>query len=464
MLMRLLLAMPIVFIPNALHLPANTGIPGLNITNLLFVLVLLALLASGAERGGLPTERGHLTTALSGLFVALVLAFVIAQLTAPMDLMADLTDLKDAIFYPLLYFVYRRCRQDLQGTRQLIILTMVVAAVAGVEAVREGLQYGLGNFSESRRAAGPFGQNFAAANYAGVFFAMFLPMFIAGALFFRRQRLWRLASLGGCAVLAMAIMVTYSRQAYFIGLFALVLLLLRRNVVLAVLIGVVMAGSVGLLPDSVTQRVEETEQRDAAGGEELDVSTMSRIYIWKGAQAMWAEHPAGVGLNRFKSNIGQYTNYRGYDAHNVYVLVLSECGPLGLIAVLWLLWKLWTLAGVVRRSATPTDTEARTLGLGFSVAVISMALGNVYGSFLLEGVVMANFWILCGLLERYAMLKRGAHALADGTGREALPAPAAIGERFPLATRTMPGRYREHRKGDWENSRENVHESGAEAP
>src|SRR5690606_6415103 len=221
---------------------------------------------------------------------------------------------------------------------------------------------GFGNYNESRRASGPFGVDFSTANRAGVFYAMFLPMFISMALFFRKQKFWRLAAIGGCVIMAVAIMATYSRQSYLIALVAFALLLVRRNVVLAVVIALLMVPAIGMLPEGVTERVAETEQQDRVGTEQLDASTASRFEIWGGAMQMWAEHPAGVGLNRFKQHIGRYVpRYAGYDAHSIYFLILAECGPLGLLALLYLMWRLLRMGMEFTRSVPRSDTEAKAL-------------------------------------------------------------------------------------------------------
>lgn len=440
MFRRGLLALLIVYLPNALHVPIETGIPGLNLSNVLFLMALAAVSLSGKDRAYSASSRAALMPSLLGWYVALTVGFAIALLTMPADFMADFTYWKNALFYPLFYLVFRNCREDLKGTRQLIILLLVVAVIAGLEAVREGLDYGIANYSETHRASGPFGVDYRSANRAGVFYAMFLPMFIALGLFLRSQRLWRIAAIVACAILAMAIMVTFSRQSYLIGILGLSILLLRRNIIVALLASVVMFSSLSLLPDSVTQRVEETEQSTAAGGEELDTSTASRFEIWSGAAQMWSEHPPGVGINRFKRHIGNYSNYAGYDAHNFYVLTLAELGPIGLFALLWLLWELLRIGARFRRQAAASRSpEAIALSLGFSVTVLAMALGNVYGSPFLEGAVMANFWILCGLLERYfAMTASNAHMHFT---RNSGHTTSGIGARFPLATRAWPSRY-----------------------
>ena len=439
MLRMLLLAIPIVFMPNALHLSFETGVPGLNIANLVFLLA-LATVVLGGRRQTAPQGRGELTPALLAYFAMLVVGFFIAQFTRPIAWTTDVGQLKNIVFYPLLYFIYRNCKLDQRSTRWLVILVMVIAAVAGIEAVREGLDYGFGRYVESRRASGPFGVDFHNANRAGVFYAMFLPMFIAMALFFRGQKLWRIAAIGGCAILVLAIMATYSRQSYAIALFGLSLLLMRRNLLLAVMIAVLALPAASLLPESVTQRVAETEQTNAAGVEELDMSTASRFEIWGGAVKMWQEYPIGVGLGRFPKYIGRYSTHANFDAHNYYVLVMSELGPFGLAALMWLLWRMWRLAGRVRAAIGGVSAEAKALGIGFTVTIVAMALGNLYGSPFTEGSVMANFWILCGLMEHYARQVRSPVAATAATPVGGLR--AGIAERFPMAARIAPGRYR----------------------
>ncbi len=153
-----------------------------------------------------------------------------------------------------------------------------------MQAIREGLDYGFGKYNPFRRASGPFGEDWHNANRAGVFYAMFMPMFIALALFLRKKLsgAWRRSAasrlLGGGALF------TYSRQAYFIAVLGLAVLLLRRkSIVLAVVIGVTLVSFASYLPDSVFQRVEETKQTGHGRQEEVDESTASRWEIWAGA-------------------------------------------------------------------------------------------------------------------------------------------------------------------------------------
>ena len=445
LLLRLLLLVPIVFIPNTNHFNIPTGIPGINLTNLI-LLVILAVMALQPRDRYLPPSRGILTAPLIALFTVLTLAFLMVQVLSPGNIGEDVEYLKKSIFYILFYFIYRNCGQDIGYVRAMILLCMAVAAIASLEAIRQALHFGIGNYTDANRAAGPFGSNNLNANLAGVYFAIFLPMFASAVLFLRGHGLWRMAALSGSAIVGLGLMVTYSRQSYLIALVCMVVLLIRKNMALAILLGALAIPAVSLLPGSVTQRVQETEQASATGDARYDSSATSRFVIWKGAMQMWQEYPLGVGLDRFKQHIGKYTaRYAGYDAHNFFVLVLSEYGPVGLGVLFWLFWRLWRLRQTVERSASEEDVEAKALAIGFTLAVVAMTLGNMYGSRLFNGTMMASFWILCGLMERYAALQRAAAT----TDRQLVPSAETLAteapHRFPLAARIMPGRY-PHRK------------------
>lgn len=437
-MLYLLLALAIILLPNALHVSFGTGIPGLNFSNLLFLVLLVALVFSTRNASPRHQPPSRLAAPLIAFFVILGIGYFMAgpsDLSTPMD---DITRLKNAIFYPLLYFVFRHCKQDLARTRQLIMLVLVVAAVAAVEAVSQGLSFGIGEYVETQRATGPFGDA-NMANRAGVFFAMFLPMLAAIAVFDHRKPV-RVAAVVGCVLLAGAILFTYSRQSYLIALLGLLILLMHRSVAAALLASVLLVATVSYLPASVVQRVEETRRVDVTGAATVDNSTASRLEIWEGAYRMWKENPGGVGLGRFPSRIGDYApEYDGRDAHNAYVLIWAELGLIGVLVVFWLLWRAWSISRLVRRTSSPGDSEGYAIALGFKITVFSMALSNVYGSPFYEGLIMASFWILCGLVERYGVLKAAAATAQAPVPANAMWPMARVADRFPLAARTMPG-------------------------
>lgn len=425
--MRLLFAIPIVLLPNTAHLPANVAVAGS------LAALVIALLLGQRDPPHL-ARPGYLTPPMTGLFLVMLVGYAIAQWNDVSSAGRDLRDAKVAALYPLFYIAYRRSGLDVKATRQLIVLVMIVAAVAGIEAVGQGLKFNLAEYASSQRATGPFG-DINAANRAGVFFAMFLPMFVASAMQPNHRKFVRWLAVAGGAILATAILFTFSRQSYLIAVLGiLLLLLLRRSTLLVALAVLLIAISASVLPDSVIQRMQDTRQVDATGAVVFDDSTTSRFEIWKGALGMFADHPGGVGLGRFPEYIGNYSNHPNRDAHNGFLLMLAECGALGLAMMLWLFWRTWRLARRLRRSAGSEQPEARALALGFTVTVISMALGNVYGSPFLDGLVMYNFWILCGLIERYGIANTATTADIFRHRK-----PIDLGTRFPLAARASPG-------------------------
>ena len=422
-------ALPIVMLPNALHLPADMGV-GLS-------LVLLAGAGIFGPREPRPLQSGSwLLPPLTGLFLALMVGYVLALRHDASDPGGDLVRAKYAVIYPLLYLAYRHCGMDLAATRRLIMLVVVVAVLAGLEAVIQGLQFDLGEFAGDQRATGPFGE-ITAANRAGVFFAMFLPLAVALALRRDGRRPVRLFALAGSVVLVAAILFTFSRQSYVIAAFAILLILFHRGVPAALLACLLFAGAgAALMPESAVQRIEETRQVGAGGTASMDDSTASRLDIWKGAAAMLAANPLGVGLGQFDDHIGEYSNFPGMDAHNGFVLMLAECGPFGLAMMLWLFWRLLVLASRLRRVAHAGLPEDRALALGMTVAVLCVAASNLYGSPFFAALVMNSFWILCGLMERHGLLLAQAATSRLGPAAKPVASPAA---RFPLAARAMPG-------------------------
>jgi hypothetical protein len=146
------------------------------------------------------------------------------------------------------------------------------------------------------------------------------------------------------------------------------------------------------------------------------------------------DNPWGIGLNRFKQEIKNYTPYKqGKDAHNQYVLIATEAGVQGLLAYLLLLQGMYSMGRSLARSVQneeekilgrvckltmdPRHSSIRlfrkaasellckhALGVGYISAFISMVLGGMYGSPLFFGEIMGNFWALTALVARYQSL------------------------------------------------------------
>jgi membrane protein len=422
--LNILLAAMIVWVPNQLHLPADLGVKGLNSINLLF----LALIYYVHQRNKkLPPSEA---TPLKGVFIAyfcmLIWGFLAGQLSDRSLMMEDLTAMKNSIFFMCLYFVFFHGARDETSVRHLFYVVLFVAAVAGIEAIREGIDYGFGVYGETKRAAGPFGSNYKASNLAAVFFSMFMPVFAAVALYQKGRPTVRMGAIAGVVILLLGIFCTYSRQAYLIVAAMLLLMTLKRNVVLGILILVAVVNYQAWVPEGVVTRLAMTEQTSEETGEEqLDESTESRFILWAGAGRLLMSRPWGIGLNHFKREIGsEEPSLAGLDAHNFLVLITTEAGPFGGIMTLILYASLSTLAWRFWKLARTPDQQA--MAAGFAGATIAVMLGNLYGSRLLDGAVTGNYWILAGLSARYwLLLKNGTRdetgALIDTTQASTTP-------------------------------------------
>ncbi|HBR97716.1 MAG TPA: hypothetical protein DD979_10115 [Gammaproteobacteria bacterium] len=384
---------------NQLHFPSSLGLPGVNVLNIIFFSVYLMHLAQKRP----DPLKPYLTARFVIVMAFMVYGFVVAQIRMPLSLMEDITYLKTGLFYPLYFFLAFHLVQSRNDTRFFVVVLMGVAGIAGLEAIREALDYGIGNYKEANRAAGPFGENFTAANRAGIFYSMFYPLFVAFALFASGYpKLIRMAAMAGAVVLILAVFFTYSRQSYFICLLLTGILFMRKNWFMVLVLMFAMLNYDLWVPNSAIERIEGTQQVNEHGKEEVDESTASRWVLWQGGFAMSADMPWGIGLNRFKREIGNYTQYPGKDAHNYYVLIFAETSPLSSLFQIILVVSL-ALMGMrlARAGGKCKDDFAQTFGQAFFVMSLGMILGNVYGSPFFSGEVMGLYWFAAGMVCRY---------------------------------------------------------------
>lgn len=417
------------------YFPIEFTIPGLNIYNSLFLGVLFIVMYKGIHSKESPPAKGAFTF----LFVMLAWGYLIGVIDDDSTAMADLVELKTSIFYILMYYLYYRAVQDVKTIKIVLAVVLFTAFLAQLQAVRQGLDYGLGNFNETRRAAGPFGTA-ARANSCAAYFVIMVPL--ATALMLELKQGWKIwaALLFSVGMGIFGLFVTYSRQGYFILGLILLYLTFRKNLGLALLLCLVLASYQVWAPDAMIQRIEMTKQEDdgrakpGKDGEEqkYDESTESRFLIWDGAYQMMGDRPLGVGLNHFKRHIGKYVpKYAGYDAHNNYIRMAAEATPIASLAMLVIIFRFFVLGLQVERvDRSPTS---RAMGLALQAAMIGVLLSNFYGSRFFDGDVTGSVWIFAALVARYRQLKLDENALRAPAPREpawmsvpARPVPAKV--------------------------------------
>jgi O-antigen ligase len=122
----------------------------------------------------------------------------------------------------------------------------------------------------------------------------------------------------------------------------------------------------------------------ARGEEAEDGSAMARIYIWRGARKMIADHPLGVGPGNFNQNIGRYApEVPGMSPHSTYFQTAAELGLPGLVLFLVIVGNgLVTTRRVLRQSALlPADQASsfRWLAQGLGAVLVAYATYAVFG-------------------------------------------------------------------------------------
>lgn len=421
--MTVLLAILIVYVPNQLHFPEQLGLPGLNVFNLMLLMAFGALAFMRRETGlGQAAEKPALTTALFWFYAILGLSVLIAIARGSHHLIQDVTIYKTVLSYSMLYFIAYYGVRDMRTLKRLLALVLLVFLVASIEAIREGMQYGFGSFAHSRRAGGPFSQGGGNANYAGVFYSIFSAFTLALVLFGRTLKPWqRLLGLAFYVAGAVAIFATFSRQSFLILAVTTLLLAARRHLLLALTAVLVIANYALWAPEGVIDRVQMTEQQNAYGQEVLEDSAESRYVLWAGARDIIRNHPTGIGFNQFKDAIDPYMPswITARDAQNEYLLIAAEAGIQGLLAFLFVLWCMFRLGFHVM--SLPANREAQALGIGYTIAVTAVVMGNIYSSTFFSGEVMGNFWILSGLVSRYLVLARAPAAIPVTVGQTLTP-------------------------------------------
>lgn len=407
--LKYLLAFTIFYIPNQRIFP-DFSITGINITNILFVALLVLILG----RRHVAPPSPPLKKLFIGYFVVLLWGFLIGQIYDASRMFDDLQVLKNAVLYMLLYFVayYGAC--DRKTMRFLFLVLLFTVFFDTYLGLRQVLDYGF-SYNESRRVAAPFSWNSTDANRSSAYYTIYLvPMAVTAFFFPKRFIRW-----GALASLAFIIFVnffTYSRQSY--GIIAVLLLLLaaRRNPILVVMLAIALVNYHAWLPDSVIQRIDMTvETKDVVPGEhaalnrELDTSTESRFIIWTGAAEIFARHPWGIGLNHFPRKIGEYApDYAGYDAHDYFVLTTTENGFVAPIILVALLVGLFRMGRRLEKSGRDDDPQARFYGLILWLGTLAVVMVNIYGSRFVDGNLMSNFWIFAGMAARYLQLPKAA--------------------------------------------------------
>jgi len=310
-------------------------------------------------------------------------------------------------------------RREAKAIVFLILLAGISQALLGIYQFfgRVGPE-GFLLFDRFMRAYGTFEQPNPYGGYLGLILPLAYSLLVAS---FKMQdasgaRSWPFAISfysAACAVMAVALIMTWSRGAWlgfsaaFIvmnavrsrraaALFALALILLSFAIVM---------GGLQLLPEAVVQRfldflpflgrvdISRVEVTPA------NFAVIERLAHWQAGWDMFSEHPwLGVGIGNYEPVYPAYALPRWDDplghAHNYYLNIAAEAGLVGLSAylILWAaaFWQAWR---VVRRTAGYWQGVA----VGILGILTHLAVHNFFDNLYVHGMYV-HIAILLGLL------------------------------------------------------------------
>lgn len=419
--------------------------PGLSIKNAIFYMILLALAARFAVRGGIRLElpQAHLWFGIliAYAMVSWLITGILIKYRFYTLLDGGIT-LKDLLLDNALVFVVY-----LYGTRTFsdarFLLKCMLLAIAAANAVALGnvaglFDIGITKVGESGNLTGRVFGAFGHANETGALIVCLLPAYVAAALSSRgvERWVWALAGAGS----AVTMVATGSRGAFvglalgaIFGLYACRTLISWRRVAavatplaaIAVLVLVLASIEFG---DILAQRV--TEMFLSPG-----TSSLERVAIWMPVVNKMLEDPVTVitGFGWASYDVMGFF----YAAHSHYLWLWFELGILGVASYLMLIGQLLITA---RRAAEAASEEA-----------VRYLIAFIFGIFALSGALIFTevfkpwlyIWMYIGLTMRMAVITiqtAQANALEEHRGAAGIGSAAATVRRARAAPASSSAR------------------------
>jgi hypothetical protein len=356
------------------------GMTPMDVVNFLFVFTYWAAIVARRDEVALP---------LVGSFVLILLGSTTALYATADRGLAALTVFQEVYLYvwfvTLAHFLARSCRLD-----AVVLLWVAIAATVAVLTIADA-HAGLlgGRFAGEHRALGTFENPNMYGNYLVLSF--FLAWSVAAA-----GRRWAYVAL---PILFFGIRATASNGALLalLGGCAAVVLAAPANrsiprVGVALMAGAASVVVVGLWHAPLERAVHGvlSSQRGAIGGAALK-GAGERIPLWLDALAQIQRAPGGVGPGNFNLEGGRSSGTH-LSAHNEYLGMLTERGPLGLAGWCGILLGLF---GMVRALGWASAGGAHTLA--------PLPLYGLFGAVALHATVIElshfrHFWLALALV------------------------------------------------------------------
>lgn len=316
------------------------------------------------------------------------------------------TYLRDVLIRPLLTVLIAlligAAAANSKRPERLLLAVLVAAWVMCLVAIGYVLISGVSmeelSSSDSRKFFLPLGLH---ANDLGRIygFAYALMLFAYPEVRSRSLRAWLMLSM---ALVVVALVLTFSRGAFFGFIVANVLFMISRRNGVALLIGAgLLMVAIAVMPGVVLDRMS------TGWGEGLDAISAGRVgHIWLPLlPELWRSPIIGNGLDSivWSDAMRMGTILTVAHPHNAYLQALMDMGVVGLVLLLAYFVHVWR--GFDRLSR---DGEVAPVLRGFfagaKAGLVSLLLAAVVGGSLLPGVEQNFLWIAIGMM--YGLQRR----------------------------------------------------------
>jgi O-antigen ligase len=237
---------------------------------------------------------------------------------------------------------------------------------------------------------------------------------VAMALLACGPRRWRIGAAAFLALLAPALIGSYTRSAWIATLIAGMVILGRARARLVPILTLLAVAALFLLPAHFRERA-------LSAFDTKSVWNVERLYMWDAGARMFRDHPVtGVGIQDLSEIYRRYrsplaTEEHGH-LHNIVVQVGATMGLVGLAALTWLLIGLFRTAGDGWRRPLPRGDLGSALRLAAVAALAAFLVAGMFEWNLGDEELLDFLCVLVGM----------GFAASIGSGPERTAAPAAV--------------------------------------
>lgn len=332
------------------------------------------------SRGG--SIPAYFRTAQARFFVAL---FVLASFSYfAMSASLQNTTLLIYLDFVVFFFVIVTLVNSMGRLRWTLLASILGIAYGSADIIHEWLRF------HSTMAHYRAGDSVGDGNYFSTAAALILPL-VYLMIFSAKKSSEKLFFLGVLLISVVAIMLTGSRGGALAVATSLLYLIWHsrhrvRNLVLIIIVALPLSIFV---PVSPLNRFLHPKMRGVNTEE-------TRLEAWGAGLKMFKDHPLfGVGLGNFKALMPLYVA-PGVDfksiAHNTYVELLAELGPLGLIFFLAIVFFAFRSLRNVRRRMRELDPQSFLYLTSLSLE--SGLIGFLVGACFLSDEYEKLFWVV----------------------------------------------------------------------